>query len=114
MVGLYNVVHVGGWLVRAGAWLKHLCTYNVVATSSFSVIVSQPLLIFTGSLYMFTDSQASLDEPTQTVVMHRTEPSPLQALSLQLSEKIGILVENNERMLEAKNSGGFYFQNKGI
>ena len=47
-------------------------------------------------------SQASLDEPTQTVIMHRTEPSRLQSLALQLSEKVGQLVENNERILEIK------------
>ena len=46
--------------------------------------------------------QASLDEPTQTVIMHRTEPSRLQSLALQLSEKVGTLVENNERILEIK------------
>ena len=52
--------------------------------------------------------QASLDEPTQTVIMHRTEPSRLQSLALQLSEKVGTLVENNERILEIKqgNYGG--------
>lgn len=55
--------------------------------------------------------QASLDEPTQTVIMHRTEPTRLQALALQLSEKVGNLVENNERILEIK-QGNFFF-NKG-
>ncbi|KAL4224197.1 Eukaryotic translation initiation factor 3 subunit C [Mactra antiquata] len=54
---------------------------------------------------------ASLDEPTQTVIMHRTEPTRLQALALQLSEKVGTLVENNERILEIK-QGNFFF-NKG-
>jgi len=52
-----------------------------------------------------------LDEPTQTVIMHRTEPTRLQALALQLSEKVGNLVENNERILEIK-QGNFFF-NKG-
>ncbi|XP_046343350.1 eukaryotic translation initiation factor 3 subunit C-like isoform X2 [Haliotis rufescens] len=52
---------------------------------------------------------ASLDEPTQTVVMHRTEPSRLQSLALQLSEKVATLVENNERIMEMK-QGNFYFQ----
>lgn len=51
---------------------------------------------------------ASLDEPTQTVIMHRTEPTRLQALALQLSEKVGTLVENNERILEIK-QGNFFF-----
>merc|ERR1719195_2373584 len=45
---------------------------------------------------------ASLDEPTQCMVMHRTEPSRLQSLALQLSDKISQLVENNERLLELR------------
>ncbi|GFN92685.1 eukaryotic translation initiation factor 3 subunit c, partial [Plakobranchus ocellatus] len=53
---------------------------------------------------------ASLDEPTQIVVMHRTEPTRLQSLALQLSEKVGSLVENNERIMEIKQ--GNYFFNK--
>jgi len=52
---------------------------------------------------------ASLDEPTQTVVMHRTEPSRLQSLALQLSEKVNALVEHNERTLEMKTTGPGYF-----
>ena len=38
---------------------------------------------------MFSFSQASWDEPTQTVVMHRgAEPSLLQSLALQLADKV--------------------------
>ncbi|GFR65330.1 eukaryotic translation initiation factor 3 subunit C [Elysia marginata] len=51
---------------------------------------------------------ASLDEPTQIVVMHRTEPTRLQSLALQLSEKVGSLVDNNERIMEIK-QGNFFF-----
>ncbi|XP_041347425.1 eukaryotic translation initiation factor 3 subunit C-like isoform X3 [Gigantopelta aegis] len=51
---------------------------------------------------------ASLDQPTQTVNMHRTEPSRLQSLALQLSEKVSTLVENNERIMEIK-QGNYYF-----
>ena len=48
---------------------------------------------------------ASMDEPTECMVMHRTEPSRLQALSLQLSDKLAQLVENNERLLELRPGG---------
>merc|ERR1712154_471158 len=51
---------------------------------------------------------ASLDEPTQIVMMHRTEPTRLQSLALQLSDKVGSLVDNNERILEIK-QGNFFF-----
>lgn len=54
--------------------------------------------------------QASLDQPTQTVVMHRTEPTSLQNMALQLAEKLGSLVENNERVFDLKQGvyGGYF------
>ena len=48
---------------------------------------------------------ASLDEPSECMVMHRTDPTRLQSLSLQLSDKIAQLVENNERLLELRPGG---------
>uniref|UniRef100_A0A8C7VI68 Eukaryotic translation initiation factor 3 subunit C n=1 Tax=Oncorhynchus mykiss TaxID=8022 RepID=A0A8C7VI68_ONCMY len=53
---------------------------------------------------------ASLDQPTQTVVMHRTEPTSLQNMALQLAEKLGGLVENNERIFDLKQGvyGGYF------
>jgi len=54
---------------------------------------------------------ASLDEPSSSVMMHRTEPTRLQSLALQLSEKVSSLVETNERMMEMK-QGTFFYQNK--
>lgn len=55
-------------------------------------------------------TQASLDQPTQTVVMHRTEPTSLQNMALQLAEKLGSLVENNERVFDLKQGvyGGYF------
>ena len=41
------------------------------------------------------------------MVMHRTEPSRLQSLSLQLSDKLAQLVENNERLLELRPGGNY-------
>lgn len=65
---------------------------------------------------------ASLDEPTRTVVMHRTEPSRIQSLALQLADKVNMLLDYNERLLELKvtplgqlNQGGRYdrgYQNR--
>ena len=54
---------------------------------------------------------ASLDEPSECMVMHRTEPTRLQSLSLQLGDKIAQLVENNERLLDLRPGGkaGFFF-----
>ena len=50
-----------------------------------------------------------MDEPTQILSMHRTEPTRLQSLALQLAEKVASHVENNERIMEVK-QGNFYFQ----
>lgn len=47
--------------------------------------------------------QASWDEPTQTLILHHgAEPSYLQSLNLQLSDKISQLVEHHERILDFK------------
>ena len=51
---------------------------------------------------------ASMDEPTECMVMHRTEPSRLQSLSLQLADKLAQLVENNERLLELRPGGKIF------
>ncbi|XP_005755781.1 eukaryotic translation initiation factor 3 subunit C, partial [Pundamilia nyererei] len=53
---------------------------------------------------------ASLDQPTQTVMMHRTEPTSLQNMALKLAEKLGNLVENNERVSDLKQGiyGGYF------
>ena len=64
--------------------------------------------------YIFDVTQASLDEPTQSVVMHRTEPSRLQSIALQLSDKVASLVENNERLMEIKQGNFGGFQGKGM
>lgn len=57
---------------------------------------------------------ASLDEPTQTVVMHRTEPTKLQTLAQQLSEKINNLMDQTERMIQIKGGemGAFLTRNQ--
>ncbi len=50
----------------------------------------------------------SWDQPTGAIIMHRAEPSRLQYLALQFAEKASILVENNERLLDAAKPGGYY------
>uniref|UniRef100_A0A669DT35 Eukaryotic translation initiation factor 3 subunit C n=1 Tax=Oreochromis niloticus TaxID=8128 RepID=A0A669DT35_ORENI len=57
---------------------------------------------------------ASLDQPTQTVMMHRTEPTSLQNMALKLAEKLGNLVENNERVSDLKQGiyGGYFNRGK--
>jgi len=53
---------------------------------------------------------ASLDEPAECLVMHRVEPSRLQVLALQLTEKLASFAENNDQILDPKSSQGYAFK----
>ncbi len=44
---------------------------------------------------------ASWDQPTETIVLRKAEPSPVQVMALQYSEKAVHLVEANERLLDS-------------
>ena len=48
-----------------------------------------------------------MDEPTQILTMHRTEPKCIQSLALQLAAKVFSHVENNERILDIKQGISF-------
>lgn len=41
---------------------------------------------------------ATLDEPTNCLIMHRIEPTRLQIAALSLTDKLGQLTENNEQV----------------
>ncbi|RWS28477.1 eukaryotic translation initiation factor 3 subunit C-like protein, partial [Leptotrombidium deliense] len=58
-------------------------------------------------MIMNEELMASLDEPTQTLIMHRTEPSRIQGLALQLADKVNTLVEHNEKIWELKQTSNF-------
>ena len=49
---------------------------------------------------------ASWDEPSSSLVLHRTDPTRLQNMAIQLAEKVSTLVEVNERILESKAGAG--------
>lgn len=51
--------------------------------------------------------KASWDEPTNSLVLHQTEPTRLQNLALQLSQRLNNLTEHNERLCESKQGSNF-------
>lgn len=93
----------------------YLFTYSSVYDTLSMVTLSEmfqlePAVVHSiiSKMIINEELMASLDEPTQTVVMHRTEPTRLQSLALQLAEKVANLVENNERILENKPALNYY------
>lgn len=71
--------------------LSQLASMFALPVSRVSAIVAK--LIWNEEL------SASLDQVSQSVVLHRVEPSRLQVLSLQFAEKAANLVDQNERLL---------------
>lgn len=45
---------------------------------------------------------AAWDQPTNTIVMHKADPSRLQTIALELADKANIFVDANERSLSAR------------
>ena len=58
-------------------------------------------------MIMNEELKASWDEPTNSLVLHQTEPTRLQNLALQLSQRLSNLTEHNERLCESKQGSNF-------
>jgi len=50
---------------------------------------------------------ASWDEPSSSLVLHKTDPSRIQNMTVQLAEKINQMVDMNEKILEWR-AGGYH------
>jgi len=82
--------------------------YNSISIATLAEMFKlekQSVHAIVAKMIISEELMASMDEPSECMVMHRTEPSRLQALSLQLSDKLAQLVENNERLLELRPGG---------
>lgn len=74
--------------------LSQLCGMFEMSKSEVHSVVSK--MMINGELH------ASWDQPTETVVLRRVEPSALQFSALLFAEKASSLIEANERLLEAQ------------
>lgn len=100
--------------IREESLRSYLFTYSHVYDSISLDVLSKMFDLEKATVHsivskMMTNEElmASLDEPTQSLVMHRTEPSRIQGLCLQLTDKINTLVEHNEKLWEVKQQGVF-------
>lgn len=98
--------------IREGSLRAYLFTYsNVYDSISMQVLANMfdldksTVHSIVSKMIINEELMASLDEPTQSIVMHRTEPSRLQGLALQMAEKINYLVDQNVRISEHKQYG---------
>jgi len=98
--------------IREGSLRAYLFTYsNVYDSISMQVLANMfdlnesTVHSIASKMIINEELMASLDEPTQSIVMHRTEPSRLQGLALQMAEKINYLVDQNVRVSEHKQYG---------
>lgn len=92
----------------------YLFTYSNVYTSISIPALSEMFALpkekvhsLISKMIINEELMASLDDPTGTVVLHRSEPSRLQALSMQLADKVTNLVDANERIFELKQGNMF-------
>ncbi|GBP65907.1 Eukaryotic translation initiation factor 3 subunit C [Eumeta japonica] len=117
MVGAENVRAMLGRLIREEALRTYLFTYShVYASLSLKSLADmfelprQRVHSLVSKMIINEELLASLDDPSECAILHRSEPSRMQALALQLADKVGNLVDSNERIFEKQ---GSFFQRGG-
>ncbi|XP_014287661.1 eukaryotic translation initiation factor 3 subunit C [Halyomorpha halys] len=103
-------------LIKEESLRTYLFTYSHVYASISMVTLGKMFQLekpvvhsIISKMIINEELMASLDDPSQTVVMHRSEPSRLQSLALQLADKVNNLVDSNERIFEMK-QGSFFLR----
>jgi translation initiation factor 3 subunit C len=85
--------------------LGQLCGMFALSKSEVHSVVSKMMIN--------RELLASWDQPTETIVLRKTDLSQLQILALQFSEKVTSLVEANERLLDAQRGSGYKEEYRG-
>jgi|UniRef100_A0A914Q7M2 translation initiation factor 3 subunit C len=93
----------------------YLLMYSTVyITVSLDVLVEsfelpkQKVYSVISKMIIQEELSATLDEPTNCLIMHRIEPTRLQIAALSLTDKLGQLTENNEQIIEPRGTGRGY------
>jgi len=73
--------------------LSQLCAMFDMSKNEVHSVVSKMIIN--------RDLLASWDQPTETIVLRKSDPSPIQVMAMQFSEKAVHLVEANERLLDS-------------
>jgi translation initiation factor 3 subunit C len=81
--------------------LTQLCGMFEMSKNEVHSVVSK--MMINRELY------ASWDQPTETIVLRKVEPTSLQVMALQFADKAASLVEANERLLDAQ-SGAYGYK----
>ncbi|XP_034827516.1 eukaryotic translation initiation factor 3 subunit C [Maniola hyperantus] len=117
MVGAENVRAMLGRLIREESLRTYLFTYaHVYASLSLRSLADmfelprQRVHSLVSKMIINEELLASLDDPSECAILHRSEPTRMQALALQLADKVGNLVDSNERIFEKQ---GSFFQRGG-
>eukprot|EP00013_Stygamoeba_regulata_P024034 CAMPEP_0177656464 /NCGR_PEP_ID=MMETSP0447-20121125/15585_1 /TAXON_ID=0 /ORGANISM="Stygamoeba regulata, Strain BSH-02190019" /LENGTH=900 /DNA_ID=CAMNT_0019160593 /DNA_START=75 /DNA_END=2774 /DNA_ORIENTATION=- len=74
--------------------LDHLATMFELPANAVHSLISKMMIS--------EELHASWDQPTSSIIMHRVEPTRLQSLCLQFTEKAASYLEANERLYEPR------------
>jgi len=93
---------------------KHYDSLSLEQLSQIFELKHQNVHQIVSKMMTNEELNASWDQPTCSIVMHRVEPTRFQYLALQLAEKVAQLGDYNEKMLDTKTGNfGYKGEQKG-